>query len=130
MKGISNVVIPRACKEAVKSEHNEEWLDGLKAELSPLGEERVWRLTKLLEDRHSTEVQPTCDRKVSSTQTIAGLKARLVDERLMKIERLEYSEIFQSVSEYSTVQITLDFIASHRKKFMSLDTKTAFLNVP
>lgn len=51
-------------------------------------------------------------------------------QRVMQVEKVEFSEAFSPVSKHSTVRMILALMASHGWKRMCLDIKTALLKAP
>lgn len=96
--------------------------------IASLNKSNVWTLVTLLTKGKAISVRWTFDINMDSEDVITRFKAHLVGKCYTQMKGVDYSEVFSSVSKYSTVRLILALIAKNKWKRMSLDSNTSFRN--
>lgn len=125
---ISQVTEPATLKEALESNHSEEWRTAADAEYQSLIENDTWKLMELPSGRKTVGCKWVFRTKHGSDGRVERFKARLVARGFTQQYGIDYEETFSPVVRFTSVRALLAHGLQHGMTIHQMDVVTAFLN--
>jgi hypothetical protein len=119
---------PETVKEALASEHAEQWQLAMDDEMASLHANGTWSLEPAPAGVHPIPVKWVFKVKRDANGNIERFKARLVAKGFRQQEGIDFNEVFAPVSKHTTLRALLGLVAADDMELYHLDIKTAFLN--
>ena len=121
--------VPSNYKQAMASNHAEEWKEAMSSEMESLKKNNVFTVTKLPEGKKTIGSRWVYSIKDNPNGEVIH-KARFVAKGYSQVEGSDYSETFSPTAKMSTVRMIMQVSAEEKLKVHHLDVKTAYLNAP
>lgn len=118
---------PQTYKQAMTSNHQDEWRQAMKEELDSLNENEVWDIVRRPTSRKVIGGKWVFKVKGKANGEIERFKARYVARGFSQVQGLDYDEIFAPVAKYDSLRLLLAIAARRKWRPKQLDIKTAFL---
>lgn len=119
---------PLTFKEAMNSEHSEEWSIAAKCEIDALHENHTWDLVQLPANRKALKSKWVFKIKYNNNNEIDRYKCRLVARGFEQKYGLDFTETFAPVIKYSSLRFLIAFGVQNNMCMHQMDVITAFLN--
>lgn len=119
---------PRSFKEALNSEHSDEWKQAMKEELDSIEANNTWELVDLPQGRKAIGSKWVYKTKRDANGNVLRHKARLVAQEFTRKFGIDYDEVFAPVARGETFRMLLSVAGSRKYYVKQYDIKSAFLN--
>jgi Reverse transcriptase (RNA-dependent DNA polymerase)/gag-polypeptide of LTR copia-type/Integrase core domain/GAG-pre-integrase domain len=119
---------PNTYKEALASEHAEEWNTAMVDEIASLQQYGTWTVEPIPVGVKPIPCKWVYKLKTDAQGNIERHKARLVAKGFRQVEGVDYEEVYAPVSKHSSLRTLLSLVAEGDLELHQLDVKTAFLN--
>lgn len=123
-----NMMDPKSIKEALTSQHADEWYKAIEEEYTSLINNKTWTLTDLPEGRTAVGCRWVFKSKVRPDGTIEKRKARLVAKGYTQVMGLDYVDTFAPVVRQESLRLIYALSVELDLQLRQLDVSTAFLN--
>jgi hypothetical protein len=114
---------PFTYREAMSSEHADEWRDACQYEIDALAKNGTWTLVDLPAGRKTVKSKWVFKRKSDGR-----FRARLVAKGFTQIQGIDYDETFSPVARFESLRLLLALAALENWEIHQMDVKSAFLN--
>ena len=119
---------PISYKDAMKSEHAEEWKKAVQNELASMEKMKVFSPTRKPKGANVIKCKWVFKIKRNADGSVKKYKARLVAKGFTQKYGIDYDEVFAPVARYTTLRILLTIAAHEDWDLEQSDVTTAFLN--
>jgi hypothetical protein len=122
------VVEPTSLKEAMASEHWEQWEQACNEEIASCHANKTWKLVVLPPGVVPIDLKWVFKLKRDSAGVILRFKARIVARGFQQQEGVNYWDTYAPVTKYTTMRALLAKAAHEDMEVHQMDITTAFLN--
>nr|GFC19395.1 copia protein [Tanacetum cinerariifolium] len=104
------------------------WVSAMQEELDQFARLKVWRLVPRPEGKFVIKTKWIFKNKKDESSLVIQNKARLVAVGYSQQERIDYDEMFASVTRIEAIRLFLAYAAHKDFTVFEMDVKTTFLN--
>ena len=115
-------------KDAINSEHCDQWKETLESECDSLMQNDTWQLVPPPRDTNIVGSKWVLKVKRDANGKLDRFKARLVAQGYSQARGVDYDEVFSPVARYSTLRTLIALANANDWEIHQMDVKTAFLN--
>ncbi|XP_073841314.1 uncharacterized protein [Musca autumnalis] len=119
---------PGSFKEAMSSEHAENWKSAMNEEINSLKSNNTWVLTELPPGEKAVQCKWVFRTKCDNDGNPKKWKARLVAKGFTQREEIDFNETFSPVVRYESVRFLVALAAKNDMVIHQMDAVSAYLN--